>query len=41
MSAINSKLHLKWLANKIKEDPAAAEMARKASPLHNATLTLM
>ena len=41
-AAINSKFYLKWLANKIKEDPAAAEMARKTSPLHNnATLTLM
>ena len=41
-AAINSKLYLKWLANKIKEDPAAAEMARKTSPLrNNATLTLM
>ena len=32
-AAIKSKL--KWLANKIKEDPAAAEMARKTSPLRN------
>ena len=38
--AIKSKLYLKWLANKTEEDPAAAEMARKTSPLHNnATLT--
>ena len=41
-AAINSKLYLKWLANKIKEDPAAAEMARKTSPLRNdAALILM
>ena len=41
-AAIISKLYLKWLANKIKEDPAAAEMARKTSPVHNdAALILM
>ena len=41
-AAIKCKLFLKWLANKNKEDPAAAQMARKTSPLHNdAALTLM
>ena len=41
-AAINSKLYLNWLAIKMKEDPAAAEMARKTSPLRNdAALRLM
>ena len=40
-AAINSKLCLKWLANKIKENLAATEIARKTSPLHNPTFTLM
>ena len=41
-AAINSKLYLKWLANKNKEDPAAAKMAPKTSPLRNdAALILM